>query len=164
VIVAADPTTELRTVSLVGFPLDVFMRSRQHSEALLREFAFVVDGGGDNTELPRQLLTIVTRVRARAAGLNTGAERLIETAIARGESTVDFDLVIPARIAAGAREFETLLEEVDAYCRSGELLTLASTPELQLFRRWYLREIASQAEGRPPTPWSVFAEDAENAP
>jgi hypothetical protein len=154
----ADAKTDLRTVAFRGFPLAIFMQSRQHTEALLREFAFVVDGGGDNTELPRQLLQTVERVRAQASGLNTGAERNIEEAIQRGDETVDFDLVVPARIAAGAREFAALLDQVDAYCRAGDLLSLASPPELRQFREWYLGEIAGQIiEGRAPTLWCDFA-------
>jgi hypothetical protein len=152
----ADAKTELRTVAFRGFPLPVFMQSRQHTEALLREFAFVVDGGGDNTEIPRQLLRTVERVRAQASGLNTGAERAIEEAFQRGDETVDFELIVPAGIASGAREFDALLDDVDAYCRAGDLLTLASSPELRRFRQWYVGEIAGQIEGRSPTAWRDF--------
>jgi hypothetical protein len=158
---AADAKTDLRTVAFRGFPLAIFMQSRQHTEALLREFAFVVDGGGDNTELPRQLLQIVERVRASAAGLNTGAQRNIEEALQRGHETVDFELLVPARLAAGAREFDALLDQVDDYCRAGDLLSLASSQELRRFRQWYLSEIAGQIEGRAPTMWRDFAQCAD---
>jgi hypothetical protein len=153
----ADAKTNVHTIALVGFPLDVFRSSRQHTEALLREFAFIVDGGGDNTDLPRQLLETVERVRARARGLNTAAASVVESAMARGDATVDFDFVIPATMAAGAREFLTLLDQVDVYCASGDLLTLATSPELRRFREWYLGEIAAQIEGRAPVAWRDFA-------
>ena len=152
----ADAKTELHTIAIVGFPLEVFSSSRQHTEALLREFAFVVDGGGDNTDLPRQLLEVVERVRAQAAGLNAAAAGVVEAALARGDETVDFELIIPASFAAGAREFTVLLDQVDAYCMAGELLTLASPPEIRQFRRWYLGEIARQTEGRAPTAWRDY--------
>ena len=151
---------DLATVALRGFPLDVFSEARRHSEGVLREFAFIVDGGGDNTELPRRLLDIVNRVRARGAGLNTGAERAIESARDRGEKTVDFELLVPARMAAGATEFADLLDEVDKYCQSGELLTLATPPEIREFRRWYLHEMTRQLEGEPPTSWPEWRDRA----
>jgi hypothetical protein len=151
---------ELSTVVLRAFPLDVFREARNHSEGVLREFAFIVDGGGDNTELPRRLLDIVNRVRARGAGLNTGAERAIESARDRGDKSVDFELVVPVRMAAGATEFADLLDEVDKYCQSGELLTLATTPEIREFRRWYLHEMAHQLQGEPPTSWPEWRDRA----
>ena len=151
---------ELGTVVLRAFPLDVFDDARRHSEALLREFAFIVDGGGDNTELPRRLLDIVNRVRARAAGLNSGAERAIESARDRGDTTVDFELLVPVRMAAGASEFAALLDEIDQYCRSGALLTLATPRETREFRRWYLHEMAEQLKGAAPTSWPEWRDRA----
>jgi hypothetical protein len=153
---ASDAKTDLRTIALVGFPLDLFARARQHNEALLREFAFLVDGGGDNTDIPRQLLDVVGRVRVRAAGLNAGALAMVETAMARGDETGDFEFVIPVSIAASTREFASLLDQVDAYCAAGDLLTLAAPPELRRFRDWYLGEITGQVEGRPPIAWCDY--------
>ncbi|HTL85902.1 MAG TPA: hypothetical protein VL856_12010 [Acidimicrobiia bacterium] len=152
--------SELGTVLLRGFPLDVFRDARRHSEGVLREFAFIVDGGGDNTELPRRLLDIVTRVRARSAGLNAGAERALEGARDRGDKSVDFELLVPLRMAAGATEFADLLDAVDEYCQSGQLLTLATPPEIRDFRRWYLHELAHQVEGEPPTSWPEWRDRA----
>ncbi len=146
----------MRTIALLGFPLDVFRRSRQHTEALLREFAFLVDGGGDNADLPRQLLDTVKRVRTRAAGLNTGAANVLESALARGDETIDFEIFVPLSIAKGANEFSGLLDRVDAYCEDGHLLTLATSPELQRFRHWYLGEITAQVDGCAPVAWSDF--------
>jgi hypothetical protein len=152
--------TDVTTILLRSFPLDVFRDARTHSEALLRELAFIVDGGGDNAELPRRLLDIVSRVRARGAGLNPGAERAIEGARDRGDKSVDVELRVPARIAAGATEFAALLDEIDEYCQSGELLTLATPPETREFRRWYLHEMAHQLDGEPATPWPEWRDRA----
>jgi hypothetical protein len=147
---------ELQTVAIRGFPVAVFLEARRHSEALLRELAFIVDGGGDNAELPRRLLDVVERVRARAAGMNTGAERAIEEAVVRKDASIDFDMLVPARLARGAPEFEVLLDEIDEYCRTGDLLTLATSPDVREFRRWYLHELTYQIEGGRPTPWSEW--------
>ncbi len=147
---------EVSTVAIRGFPVPVFLDARQHSEALLRELAFIVDGGGDNTELPRRLLDVVERVRARAGGMNTGAERAIEEAVVRNDTAIDFELMVPVRIARGAPEFEVLLDEIDEYCRTGDLLTLATPPDVREFRRWYLHELTHQVEGAPPTSWGEW--------
>ncbi len=149
---------ELKTVTIQGCPLELLQRARQHGEALLRELAFIVDGGGDNTELPKRLLHVVERVRIRAGGLNTGAERAIDEALARGDESIDFEVVMPTVLGRGAHEFAALLDEIDAYCRSGELLTLETPADVRAFQRWYLDEMAYQLDGAPPTPWQEWRE------
>jgi hypothetical protein len=152
------PAVGLHTVVLRSFPLALFAEARRHREALLREFAFIVEGGGDRSELPQRLLRIVDRVRARSAGLNETAERAIDEALARGKEAIDVEIVVPLELARGAQEFVALLDEVDEFCRAGDLLTLASSPEVRRFRRWYLGEVTAQVGGRPPTPWTAYTE------
>jgi hypothetical protein len=149
--------TELKTVVIRGFPVRLYSEWQRHSEALLREFAFIVDGGGDKAELPKRLLQIVERVRARSAGLNTGAQRAIEDAMSEGAEAVDFELLVPEAFARGAPEFAVLLDEIDEYCRTGDLLTLAMTDELRDFRDWYLGELTRQIDGLPPMAWRQFS-------
>jgi hypothetical protein len=149
-------SVELRTVTMQGCPLELLHRARQHGEALVRELAFIVDGGGDNTELPKRLLDVVERVRVRAGGLNTGAERAIDEALARGAEYIDFEVVMPTALGRGAPAFAALLDEIDTYCRSGDLLTLETPADVRAFQRWYLDEMAHQLDGAPPTPWGEW--------
>jgi hypothetical protein len=155
-MMTADNNVELRTVTMQGCPLELLHRARQHAEALLRELAFIVDGGGDNTELPKRFLAVVKHVRDRAGGLNTGAERAIDEALARGDASIDFEVVMPTALGRGAPAFAALLDEIDAYCRSGDLLTLETTGDVRAFQRWYLGEMASQLDGAGPTPWHAW--------
>lgn len=157
---AEDTRNELGTVAILGCPLDLMSDARQHGEALLRELTIIVDGGGDNTELPQRFLNIVERVQVRAAGLNTGAERNIEEALARGDQEIDFEVVMPRALGRGAPEFAKLLDEIDAYCRSGELLTLETPANVRAFKRWYLDEMARQLDGASPTPWREWRQSA----
>ena len=50
-------------------------------------------------------------------------------AIERGDATVDFELPVPVEAGARRRLLITTMEETDAWCERGELLTLASPPE-----------------------------------
>jgi hypothetical protein len=156
-------SNELVTVAIRRFPLDMHVASQQHGEALVREFAFIVDGGGDNAELPKRLLDVVHLVRTRAGGLNAHAERTIEDALARGDRDVDFDVVVPVSVARGAPEFAALLDEVDEYCRAGELLTLETPPAVRAFRSWYLGEFTRQLNGDAPMTWDEWRERSERA-
>ncbi len=147
---------DVGTVVIRGCPLGIFQAARRHSEALLRELTIIVDGGGDNTELPKRLLKIVEVVQRQAGGLNTGAEKLIEEAIARGDAEIDFDVLMPRSLGRGAPQFAALLDEIDDYCRKGDLLTLENRPEVRGFQRWYLDEMARQLDGGPPTSWNAW--------
>jgi hypothetical protein len=151
--VTHDDTMDLGRVAFVGCPVRLLDQARQHAEALLREFAFIVNSGGDTTELPKRLLHTVERVQKRAAGLNASAERAIEEAIERGDEEIDFEVVMPRLLGRGAPQFGELLDEVDDYCRAGHLLTLETPTQVRAFQRWYLSEMAQQLDGAPPTPW-----------
>jgi hypothetical protein len=162
--VSGPDAGDLGTVAIRGCPLRLFQEGRRHSEALLRELTIIVDGGGDNTELPKRFLRVVEQVQRRAAGLNTGAERAIEEAIARGDEEIDFDVVMPKSLGRGAPQFAALLDEIDEYCRGGDLLTLETPGEVRAFQRWYLDEMARQLDGAAPTSWHEWrAADARRA-
>ena len=159
---ADGDTTRLQTIVIRQVPLQLFDDARQHSEALLREFAFIAESGRGEVHVPRRLLELVAALNARYATLNAAAEELIETALHRGDETLDFELQVPEDARQASIELGAMLDEADAYCRSGDLLTLATPPELRDFRVWYLQQVIDQLEGRPPTPWSDGSVDREH--
>ena len=64
---------------------------------------------------------------------------------------------MPAEVAPAARHLGELFDEADAFCRSGEhLLTMASTPEVVRFRRWFLDQFVEQSGGKPPVAWRDY--------
>jgi hypothetical protein len=134
----------------------VLQEARQHAEALLRELTIIVDGGRDNAELPQRLFNVIEAVQRAAGGLNTGAEREIEDAIKRGDDTIDFEMVMPRSFAGGAPHFARLLDDIDEFCRTGDLLTLETPPEVRRFQRWYLDELQRQLQGGEPIAWSEW--------
>ena len=82
----------------------------------------------------------------------------IQAALDRGDTDIDLCYVVPPEAADGALRLATLLDEADHFCRSGELLTLATLPESLAFRRWYLEEFVRQVAGHPARPWAVYPE------
>jgi hypothetical protein len=76
-----------------------------------------------------------------------------EEALARGETARDMVIKVPPSAADASRELDRMLDETDAFCRDGTLLTLAPPDDVVAFRRWYLSELIEQLEGRPATPW-----------
>lgn len=145
--------TELVTVRILGLPLDVMQRSAEHSDELLREFALIREEGSDH--VPARLLALIEELRSRFGSFSEGPRQAMQEAWERGEQTIDLSYQVPAGVAAAARQLGALLDEADEFCRTGDLLTLATQPQGVAFRHWYLDEFQRQIDGHPPRPWSA---------
>jgi len=143
---------DLVRVSILGMPLDVMQRSSEHSDELLREFALI--RGESAHHVPSRLLALIEELRGRFGSFSEGPRRAMDAALARGDETIDLHYDVPPTVAAAARQLGDLLDEADEFCRSGDLLTLATTPEGLAFRHWYLDEFERQIDGLPARPWS----------
>jgi hypothetical protein len=150
--------TAVRTVVLHGCPLDLFDRTRQHNEALMREFAIIAgaDDNSDSSTAPAQVLGLVDRIRAHLTGLNAVVDQQLENARAQGLEFVDLEVQLPADGQELVRGLERLIELAEAYCRRGELLTLAESEEPRAFRAWCLQQYVHQLDGEAATPWSEW--------
>ncbi|HUR22648.1 MAG TPA: hypothetical protein VMZ73_02130 [Acidimicrobiales bacterium] len=139
-------------------PLDVMQRSSEHSDELLREFALI--RGESSDHVPARLLTLIEELRGRFGSFSEGPRQAMQAALERGDQTIDLHYQVPPAVATAVRQLGDLLDEADEFCRSGDLLTLATAPEGLAFRHWYLEEFERQVDGLPPRPWSTVMEDA----
>ena len=147
---------ELVEVVVRRLPVEVWSRSQEHSDALMREFALIAsdarsDGG---SHVPVRLLELVERLNAGYAGFTGEQEAQLAQAADEGRAEIDLHYRVPRGVGAAAQELGRLLDEADAYCRAGQhLLTLATPEELVRFRWWFLDQFAAQEAGRPPVAW-----------
>jgi anti-sigma regulatory factor (Ser/Thr protein kinase) len=148
---AADPTAV--RVKVLRLPVSVYLETQAQNDALLREFALIAVGHGDQG-VPRRLLELVDEVRSRFAGESAVSRRHIQAALERGDEVVDFELEVPPAVAPFARQLAALLDEADDFCAAGDLLTLAASPTVRRFRDWYLAQVVNQLNGDPPEPWA----------
>lgn len=146
----------LVTVRILRLPLDVYARASEHSDELLREFALIREENSDH--VPSRLLALIEELNARFGGFTEAATLALQAALDRGDAHIDLSYEVPPDAGAAARRLGALLDEADEFCRSGDLLTLATLPESLAFRRWFLEEFALQVDGRPPRPWSTVME------
>lgn len=163
----------LRPVHVVGLPLDVRRRASEHGETLRRELAFVEHAARPDAA-PARLQVLSQDLAARYGPLTAAQDAEADAAAAAGQATVDLVYHLPLEVADACDELEALLDELDEFCRDGDLLTLVTSAEGQAFRRWFLAEIRDQLrEGRGPRPWSavwpppgepVVASEATGAP
>ena len=158
-------TPELQTVHVRRMPIAVSARSSQHFEELMREFALITmdtDRDRETTDskrpVPERLLTLVAELTSEFAAFTTAVQAQREEAAARGDSEINLTYHLPPSTTDAVRQLETLLEEVDEFCQSGQhLITLATPPESLAFRQWYFQEFIEQIElGHPPVPWPDY--------
>jgi len=144
-------------VRFVGAPVKLMQRVRLHLEAITREFQLIEFAGDDADEPPARLLELMTRLRSHYDRLGFQNDRRdVVEALQRGDDTIDLALPVPRAAGASARLLITTMEETDAWCERGDLLTLASPPDQRALRRWFFGEIERQVEGAEPIPWSEF--------
>lgn len=146
----------LLTVRILGFPLQVHGRAQQQAQEMRRGFQLVL--GQEQLHpgsVPARLLDLSAVLSARYAGFTESQEREIEDGIEDGRELLD-ELVfrVPADVADAVEQLRAVLDEADEFCRSGQMLSMATPPDLVRYRNWYLDQFSSQAAGRPPQPWS----------
>lgn len=151
---SVEPQPGFRHVRVVGLPLDVHRRNSEHGEALRRELAFVANVA-DPEGAPVRLYMVGAELTARYGGLTVVQENKLAEALAAGETTIDLDYDLPVEMADGIERFSDLVDELDDFCRDGDLLTLVTPPEGLAYRRWIFGEIVEQLRtGRAPVAWA----------
>ena len=143
-----------RKVRLLAIPVALFRRAVAYQEELERECALVAMRPGQSagaTKAARSLLRIASALRRDERAL--GPETELEAAETRGVATIDLDVTLPRNLAHEIIELQRALDAVEELCERGEMLTIAPTPEVSAFRRWYLDEIVRQLGSGEPTPW-----------
>ena len=143
VLQSSSAEVTLRTREAVAL-YATFYRSRRNPDALLAEVG------------------LTEQAHVRVGVLSGGQRRRLDLALAVAgepdvlfldEPTTGLDPEGRRRIWDLVGRLGALLDEADAYCKQGELLTLASPPVVRRFRTWYLAEIRAQLAGAAPGPW-----------
>lgn len=147
---------ELHDVHLLQLPVRIWAQAQEQTDALLREFALITTGGGMHShEVPSRLLALIDTLDVRFAGVSTSQELALRDAAESGKLVLD-DLAyqVPADVVGASVALGALLDEADTYCAEGQhLLTMAATPEVIRFRRWFLQQFVDQVGGKPAIAW-----------
>ena len=145
---------DLVDVVLIDLPVEQFRRSQQYHDALLRELALIDSGSStDASSTPRRLIELVERVGRQYGGFSVEPQSQLREALERHVPRVEVSYRVPRSTAKASLELGRLLDEVDEYCRRGDLLTTPASDEVLTFRRRYLDEIVRQIGGAAPRPW-----------
>ena len=143
-------------LELLNFPVDRFQRARQHAAAVQRELDVLRSEGAREGHVPRRADDIVADLDARFTGYRSTMD-VLDALVEGGTDHADVVIPVlgePAERADAVQGLADLLDEIDAYCESGDqLLTLATPPDLRQFRAWLFAEVTGQLRGATPCPW-----------
>lgn len=151
----AEPTV---TVHLGEVPTGLLLQAKAHVDDLVRELTWAAAGAGG--DLPGHLASVVEGVVRHFAAVRNAIKHQALDAAARGSTTTDLTLTLPASTADAGEEYLAALDRADDYARTSCLLTLGTPPAHRAFRRWYVEAIVGQARaraaGQPPPPSARF--------
>jgi anti-sigma regulatory factor (Ser/Thr protein kinase) len=157
------PGVPLRRAQLHQAPVQLLRQARQRFSDLRREMLLITFsvGGQEPGELPRdnqvlpRLLRLTRAIEAVPADLFPGR-------LARPDrgGLATLSCRFPGAGDSTVTSWPDLLDEADAHCRAGQLLTLAAPLQEALARRWFISELARQSARRQPRPWPDYVEAA----
>jgi hypothetical protein len=144
---------ELIQVDLLGVPVRVLAASREHHDGLMREFRLLALSDRPDRDLPARLVELTRMLGKQYAAARSRPDEDFERAMLQGLDAVDLVYQVPPAAADAAGQLEGLMSEADEFCRSAQLITLARTPAMIRFGRWYVSQFRDQVAGRPATRW-----------
>lgn len=130
-----------------GVPVDVFLSSQDQQGDLLRELKLVQLGesfGLTDGHVAARISRLVGAILERYDDVRATTRAQALAARARGRTEVDLRVPLLPGISDALQEWLALLEDADALCARGDLLTLPSSPEVRQLRRRYVADILRQ--------------------
>lgn len=160
----------LRTVHLQGIPPTLWLATRQHHDALLRELAVYQARHDDvpidnaNVEVARQTVSDAV-VAAIEAAQRTGPARSLlppghPSPLSPAPTPFDTDLRVSPEAGFAAAALQDALDAAERLAHQGKLLAFPGQPELVAVRDWLCEQVQSQLQGVAPRPWVGSADQA----
>ena len=146
-----------RTVRMLGVPVDLYLEASRHMSEIAREFTLISVGErtGVTAPVPRRLLELVSDLSGRYRGTADAIRARVTDAAASGGETVDIEFSCDETGVKLTDDITELLDAADEFCRSGDLLTLASSPEVVAWRHWWRDQVIDQIRNdAEPTPFT----------
>jgi anti-sigma regulatory factor (Ser/Thr protein kinase) len=142
------------TVCLDGLPVAVYLAAEEHHDALMREFALLLQSAASpDPGVPARLMELAAGLVEQFGTTNERRRAQVEAAKNSGHLTVDLVMTFPVSAQHSVLVVADHLDEVDAFCEQGVLLTPPASPSITQFRRWYSEEVARQLQGHQPSRW-----------
>ena len=144
----APPATDV--VRLEGVPARLFLQSQDHQHDLIRELQLIELGDRFDlatSEVSRDLARLIAEILSRYGDVRSVTRDQALAALDRGDDLVTLEVPVRPGMADALRAWLGLLEQADRLCSGGELLLLASSPEVRALRAWYVDQLVARIDG-----------------
>jgi GAF domain-containing protein/anti-sigma regulatory factor (Ser/Thr protein kinase) len=158
----AEEPEDVLEVDLGDVPTKLLLAAKVHTENIVREFTLTLVGtdAGTRSRVPDELTRLIATVTKEFSELRRALKEQALAAEARGEERTHLLVRLSPQAIQGGERYLEALDEADAYCRAGRLLSLETPPQHKVFRRWYVGELSRQVQrslqGLPPEPPWTF--------
>lgn len=151
-----EESGDVLDVDLGEVPTKLLLAAKISTDNLVREFTLALVGAeaGATARVPEELARLIATVTTEFGDVRRELKEQALAAEAGGEQRTHLRVRITPRSVRSGERYLAALDEADAYCRAGRLLSLETPPQHKVFRRWYVHELMAQAErsasGLPP--------------
>jgi anti-sigma regulatory factor (Ser/Thr protein kinase) len=139
-------------VRLVRCPVALSLRQDSHLDELVRELQLLAvdEHNRESAAIAEEIQgLLVSPTHARLTG-----RLAAEQARADDLDAVDVDMAMPREVGLLAEQLHRAVSRADRLCEEGQLLTLASPPEVRAVRAWMTHEVMEQTtSGAAPMSW-----------
>lgn len=150
-------------VELLGIPPTLWLATRRHHDAMLRELVLYTAGRDDTpvdfagAERARHIFSNAVIAAVEDAHRDSAARRPLPpghpSPLAGVLAPIDVRLDVPAEAGPAAFALQDALDTAERLAREGRLLTFPAQPEMVAVRDWLCEQVQSQLHGIPPRPW-----------
>jgi hypothetical protein len=139
--------SDTHVVQLHDVSVRLFLESQDHQHDLIRELQLIglsPSGDPQNPTRPLRLAAAIADVLATYSPVRSSTREQAMAARDRGDERTTLAVPVQDGMPEALRRWLQLLEEADQLCQHGELLLLATRPQVAAFRRWYVEQITAQ--------------------
>jgi hypothetical protein len=141
------PTDSPATVQFLGVPVATYLALQEWNDALVRECGLIAALGPGHSNLPSRLVDLAGLLSERFAAESEGFRDTVSAAETRGSEVVDLVGTWRPPTAGSikaAEDFLAMMEELDGFCQTDDLLTEAPPADVIGLRRWFVVEMVAQ--------------------
>ena len=162
------PTDGTCRVLLLGLPPTLWLATRQHHDAVLRELVLFAQEHPERAPSSERFAqadqargivstAVVAALERRAGG--APATRPRPERVSGAGPPLDLRVQVPADAPATYAALQDVLDVAERLAAEGALLARPGLPEVVEVRRWVCEQILAQHAGGAPSAWQGLAED-----
>lgn len=144
-------------VRLLDYPVALGIRQEERTIELMRELQLIAldaRSGHVAASVHARLVAFAAAMSATYGPALSAPRTELERAHEAGEERTEVRYPLHQGAAGEMLTYARLMEEADAFCAAGEVISLAPDAAIYALRRWTVEEFLRQYHGAAPRPWS----------